>query len=251
MNQKKSTDLQYDDIAEEYSKMLVPTKEHILVPTFMYLIQDIGSKSVIDLGCGSGFFTRIFADKFPSEISGMDISKKLVQIAKEIEDENPTGINYFVGDVLNPPIKRKFDFVSSVFLLNYSRTKEELSTMCNNIFNMLIADGIFYGITTDPKLKPMTEFEYGRRYVSLSERDCFRNGEMIRADFAEEGKIPFSFYPYYWSRSTYETQLKDAGFKEVEWVEAKISKESMDKYGINYWGKFRQNPAIIGIRCRK
>ena len=75
---------QYDEIAEEYSQMMNPTKIHILIPTFKKIIGDVQGKSVLDLACGAGFFTRILADLNPSKLIGIDFSKELIKKAIEV-----------------------------------------------------------------------------------------------------------------------------------------------------------------------
>ncbi|HLD16065.1 MAG TPA: methyltransferase domain-containing protein [Candidatus Nanoarchaeia archaeon] len=67
---------QYDKIADEYSKMLNPTKEYVLIPMLKRLVNNISGKTVIDLGCGDGFFTRLLSRMRPAKIVGVDICSR-------------------------------------------------------------------------------------------------------------------------------------------------------------------------------
>ena len=43
-----------------------------------------GNEKILDIGCGSGTFTRKIAKQFPKvEITGMDISEKVISFAKK------------------------------------------------------------------------------------------------------------------------------------------------------------------------
>lgn len=242
---------QYDKIADEYSQMLNPTKKYVLIPTFKQLIGNIENKSVLDLGCGDGFFTRILATYNPKELIGVDISKELIKKAIEKENQEPRGIKYLVQDVLKLNLNKKFDLITTVYLFNYSKTKDELFKMCHKIITLLDLNGKFCTITTNPALKPMKEFEYERRFTNVNKKDFFVEGDQIKCEMREKGKKPFEFINYYWSKETYEKCLKKAGFKSIEWVEPIISQEGIDKYGENYWEKSRRNHSAIGLICMK
>lgn len=123
------TKLQYNTISEEYSKMLGDVKKYILVPTFLKIVGKIKNKSVMDLGCGSGFFTRILAKLKPNKIIGVDISSKLIEIAISIENRDKFGIKYIVSDVLKLKINKTFDLITAVYLLNYNKDKKDLLKM--------------------------------------------------------------------------------------------------------------------------
>jgi ubiquinone/menaquinone biosynthesis C-methylase UbiE len=54
---------------------------------------------ILDLGCGTGFFTRILAEQCNSEIIGMDINEDLLKGARKIAKENLLEIKYETGDI--------------------------------------------------------------------------------------------------------------------------------------------------------
>jgi ubiquinone/menaquinone biosynthesis C-methylase UbiE len=57
-------------------------------------IGDIKGKKVLDVGCGEGNNTRTFAKK-GANIVGVDLSKKMLQIAQDEEEKKPLGIKYY------------------------------------------------------------------------------------------------------------------------------------------------------------
>lgn len=54
---------------------------------------------ILDLGCGSGFFSRIVAEQCQAEIVGVDVDKQLLDGARGLARDQNLGIEYVVGDV--------------------------------------------------------------------------------------------------------------------------------------------------------
>jgi SAM-dependent methyltransferase len=79
--------------------------------------------SVLDLGCGQGFFTSLFAG-FGMKALGVDISSEAIRSASE--EYGSSGAKFEVGDVMSLPYKNAFDcvFVRSCSLYNSADFEE-------------------------------------------------------------------------------------------------------------------------------
>lgn len=243
---------QYDLIAKQYAGMRDMIKRYVLIPTFLNLVGNVKKRSVMDLACGGGFFTRILAKMKPSEIIGLDISKKLLKLAQLREDKERLGISYINKDVFKfSDYVKKFNIVTAVYLLNYAKTKKELFEMCKTANQLLEKDGIFATITLSPAVKPTKGIEYERRIFNLNGKNSFKNGGRVKYEMHEKIKKPFGFVCYYWSKKTYEDCLHKAGFRKIKWVRPTISEEGIKKFGREYWERFKKNPSPTGIICRK
>lgn len=91
------------DIAKEWDKLahlrLIQLEnavdismDNIIIPTISNLITNTDNSDVIDLGCGTGYATKIFA-KFCNNITGIDISKKSILEAQKNSFNNVKFIN--------------------------------------------------------------------------------------------------------------------------------------------------------------
>ena len=60
---------------------------------------NLDGMTVLDLGCGSGFFSRAFADAGAQHVLCIDCSAKQISIARRIPS-SPV-VDYDVGDVLS------------------------------------------------------------------------------------------------------------------------------------------------------
>jgi 2-polyprenyl-3-methyl-5-hydroxy-6-metoxy-1,4-benzoquinol methylase len=81
-------------------------------PAMKELLPDLKGKDVLDLGCGYGCNCRDFIVKGAKSVTGIDISKKMLDVAKT--ENNLPGIRYLNMDMNDiSGIDGKFDLVYS------------------------------------------------------------------------------------------------------------------------------------------
>jgi SAM-dependent methyltransferase len=90
----------YDDIAEWYDEWVGshPMTEDPYFPSVQALMGEIAGQVVCDLACGQGRVSRHLAD-LGAKVVGVDLSDKLLAIARDRERREPRGIDYLQGDV--------------------------------------------------------------------------------------------------------------------------------------------------------
>jgi len=160
----------YDTIADSYDNMI----SHGMNGQFYKIVTEFTVKSLLskvesqvmaneaprllDVGCGSGYFTRFITElccgKFKTVV-GFDISKGMVDLAIQKEKENPMGIQYRVADLSAkmPPLQEgPFDLVTSIFVLHYSVSVNELEQMFRSVAENMKAGAPFFGILLNPDL---------------------------------------------------------------------------------------------------
>lgn len=97
-------------------------------------------KSLLDIACGAGDQSLIFARR-GIKVSGFDLSKKLIDIAKSQSEATGLNINFFTGDM------REIDFVNqfdAAVLLSHSFgffDHEENQRVLEGSFNALVKRG--------------------------------------------------------------------------------------------------------------
>src|SRR6185369_2375685 len=121
----------YDEIAAEYKRAKQqPWRLHVEHFPLFKLLGDLRRKSVIDLACGEGFYTRFLKRRGAARVVGVDISQGMIDLARHEEQSNRLGIDYLVQDVKQLAIDETFDVVVAAYLLNYAQTYDELLEMC-------------------------------------------------------------------------------------------------------------------------
>lgn len=99
---------------------------------------------VLDLGCGTGKMTRMLA-RVGYDMTGVDVSTEMLEIAQEKQQEENLGILYLCQDI------REFELygtvravVSSCDCLNYILEEEELTEVFRLVNNYLDPGGLFF-----------------------------------------------------------------------------------------------------------
>jgi 2-polyprenyl-3-methyl-5-hydroxy-6-metoxy-1,4-benzoquinol methylase len=166
----------YDKFAKQYkaSKRLpfreLPFREYIEWYSYNKLLGDVSQKSVLDLACGEGYYTRRIKRKGAGTVVGVDISEKMIRLAKQQEQNHPLEIDYLLGDVMALANIGKFDLVVASYLLNYAQTKEQLLKMFQTIAANLKSGNRFVGINNNPDqppINPRNLFPFVRNMDSL------------------------------------------------------------------------------------
>lgn len=103
----------YQAILEDISDLLASSKT---------------TKTILDIGCGEGFYSRKLQERYPDKtFYAFDISKDSVQIAAKSEPN--WSVNWFVGDLARLPIKdASMDILLDIFSpANYGEFRRVLS----------------------------------------------------------------------------------------------------------------------------
>ena len=105
--------MEYNEIAEDYvdSKQL-PFRKHVEEYSLFEMLGNIDGKSVVDLACGNGFYTRKIKMAGASEVTGADISSEMIKLAKS---EDTLGCKYIEADVANLELEAPADIIAHFF----------------------------------------------------------------------------------------------------------------------------------------
>ena len=242
----------YDTIAEQYKKKLkeLPKALNVDLHTYFNLLGDLAGKSILDLGCGEGFYTRKFKQKGAASVIGVDISPKMIELAKQQEAQEPLGIEYIVCDVLKLGKIGSFDLVVASYLLNYAQTQEELLKMCQTIYANLKPGSRFVTINNNLEQSPESYAICEKYGCTKSVSEPLQEGSPITLTFFVDGD-KFSFDNYYLSKATYEWAFRTVGFKEIRWHKPIVSPEGVREFGQEFWQDFLDYAPIVGIECLK
>lgn len=241
---------QYDSIASQYQKIKEMPIYQVIAHTLMVYVGDVTGKSVLDLACGDGFFTRQLKEGGASRVVGVDISAEQLKLAKAHEIANPLGIKYIQSAVQALDKLGEFDLVIAGFLLNYAPNKAELLKMCQVIYVNLKAGQRF--VTLNNNAGKSCEFpvdalaKYDVTEVALS--SPLKEGDIIRITSGPTGaKVQFDIY--YYSRQTYNQSLQQAGFTTITWHAPILPPQYESEKA--FWDFLLQNPPSIVIECQK
>lgn len=88
---------------------------------------------ILEIGIGQGFFGSLISSEF-KYYSGIDIDKKLVNIAKKNISKN-SRVNYKIGNALKIPFRKKFNVIFYPFSWHFMDNFEEALKEAKRVLN--------------------------------------------------------------------------------------------------------------------
>ncbi|UZR30852.1 class I SAM-dependent methyltransferase [Methylococcus mesophilus] len=241
----------YDPIAERYKRAkLQPWRNCIETFTLLDLIGNLSGQAVVDVACGEGFYTRRLRAQGAARVLGVDLSERMVELAREQETEQPLGIDYRVGDGKNLSLPSEFDLAVAAYLLNYAADRHELGAMCAGISACLRPGGRFVTVNSNPAMDFSALPSYRRYGFDTRVAGEIRQGMPVTwTFFLEDG--PLEIENYYLDVPAHEAAFRAAGFREIRWHAPRLSPEGKAEFGEDFWADFLDHPPVIFIECLK
>lgn len=221
----------YDDIADSYKNTdIKPDKKYSILPTILKLVENLDGKTVLDLGCGSGFFTRHLATQ-ASKVIGIDNSSEQIRLAKLQPVSN---VDYVMADILKEELPTT-DVINAPFVLGYCVDIDELKHLLANIYKSLRHKGRLVGVIDLPVGKDLTK--YGAKKI-LRMVNGVSKIEIILSD----GVKPIcTLWATYFSVEMIESLLKETGFQNIEWHKPIVSDIGIMEMPRGYWDGYIEN----------
>lgn len=182
-------------------KMLRPDLKERFVLT-LNTMQEIQPKSILDIGVGPGQYLKAYVDLAIPEITGLDFSEPMLELAKKLVGQIPSGVNltYIIADFMEAEFDRKYDITIAMGVFDYVKEPQAFLE----------------------KMKSISEKAVLVSFPSIS---IWRTP--IRKIRYKAKKCPVYFY-----KPDFIKKLSDdAGFKNAEVIKIKGS-------GMDYWVKF-------------
>ena len=144
----------WDRVADAYAQSQASGVDYyryeFFGPAQLALCGEVRGLSILDVGCGNGYFARALARR-GARVVGIDISPRMIGHAKEQETAEPLGIEYHILDAAVLPA----DFAPKSF---------DMVTSCMALQDMPSVEKVFRG--AHALLRP------GRRFVASITHPC-------------------------------------------------------------------------------
>lgn len=240
---------QYKNISNDFKNVRQkPVTEYLEVPSVIQAVGPINGKSVIDLACGEGFFTRIWKKLRAERVYGLDLSPEMIDLAEQQERHNRIGIKYLVADASVQQKIGRFDIATAIFLFNYANNVETLLNMMKNVFVNLENGGRLIAVVPNPDFinGRKDTLPYGYFVEEISSDPSSIN---VKMTFTDDKSFSIEFTQ--WSRMIYENTLAEAGFGDISWSHFSVADEGMHKLGWEFWRSTIENPKSIILTAVK
>ena len=194
-------------------------RQHLLNPALFALLGDVAGKSVLDAGCGQGYFCRILAQK-GAHVTGVEPAEVWYRYAVEREQREPLGITYLQQDL-------------SQF------------TSHNNTFDIGIANMVFMDIPDyETAIRNcIAALKQGGNFIFSILHPCF---EEDASEWNKKGYVKVQKYfndyttknghasTFHRPLSSYLNLVIQAGCVIQRVIEPQLSEEAVKQYGIEH-----------------
>ncbi|MBQ8439076.1 MAG: methyltransferase domain-containing protein [Clostridia bacterium] len=173
----------------------------------------LGAKSVLDAGCGEGYYTNRFSEH--RDVLGVDLSKDGIDAAAKSAKAQATGAGFVIASLFSMPIAdQNIDAVLNIFAP--CAEDEFLRVLKPGGYVILVAAGEKHLLGLKEILYKTTYLNRGRadlpRKMTLVAKDRLQYSVTVKS--ARQIAALFSMTPYYW-RTSAEDQHKLDGLEEL------------------------------------
>ncbi|WP_165969291.1 class I SAM-dependent methyltransferase [Actinomadura sp. KC06] len=239
---------QFDTLARMYEDMFrLPWRRHLEKHSVLSALGSFGDRAVLDVGCGTGVYTREVRRRGAARVTGYDVSEGMVARARLIERGEPLGIEYSTEPP--DPATDCYDLALGVYVLPYAEDYRSLVNVCAAAGRVLRPGGLFVTLPVNPDYDGRRDY-YARYGFRLWDAEP-------RAD-ASRVTLELAFGPYHekitarhWSRTTLERALAEASFTDVTWLDFQVAPQGVQEHGREFWAPYLCCPHASLITCRK
>ncbi len=193
---------------------------------FIGKLKRYGVYKGLDVGCGSGYFTRAFF-RAGFDMTGMDISLPMLTKAEALSKKEGVNCPYILGDIVKFTSPQKYDFMTAINdCINYV-PKTKLASAFQSVKRGLKAGGIFlFDFSSKKKFE-----EKLTSSVSVDDREDVtylafnkRDGDVVTMDVSLFVKKNASDYvrfdekhtQYVYTLEEVQVVLEESGFTVIE-----------------------------------
>ena len=151
---------QYNSLSASYGAVNDrPVSRAIVINIERVLAPHIRGARVLELACGTGFFTRHLLDWGAASVVGVDVSQAMVDVART-KFGAVDKCKFMIADCAAPFDAREdggegFDLVFAAWLLNYAADEAQMTAMWENISSHLKPGGRLVAVAPHPEEDPI------------------------------------------------------------------------------------------------
>ncbi|MFJ3903675.1 class I SAM-dependent methyltransferase [Streptomyces sp. NPDC090025] len=240
--------------ARDRAAELTPLRRFVETHSVLKAMGNLAGRAVLDLGCGSGQYARLFRAEGAGRVVGLDSSKPMVEYASRWEARVRSGITYLCGDAAGtsreagPGPLRGFDLVTAVYLLPDASCEEEFAAFCATARQALAPrGGRFVAVTLNPDFAtcPQWYWDYG---LTLHTDQPAEEGASVLLTTLM-GNHVVQWTAHRWSVAAQERALRRAGFSTVDWSCPEVSAAGRERLDNGFWANYLTRPHSLIVEA--
>ena len=198
----------------------------VVLPNVLRVIAPAKGQTILEIGCGEGYFARALAEK-GSDVTACYISSELIAVAKE----RGGSVTYKVTPAQDLSFAKNasYDVVLAVLTL---QNMEHIDVVMKEVARVLKKDGRFVFVLNHPVVRIPQSSEWGydeTKKVQYRRLDSYLSAKKVTIDMhpGKQGKKSVT-YSFHRSLQEYMKVLRGAGFcmtRLEEWISHRASEQ--------------------------
>jgi toxoflavin synthase len=206
-----------------------PFRRGLHYPAVEEVLGDLNQKRILDVGCGDGLFPRLLAQQGASVV-GYDKAVEKIAESRAHRDVPRLDVRYIHATQYTFSHEQAFDAATSVMVLPYAASLEELIAFFHSTSLHLVAGGIFVSVVLNPWFSAFATDFFVRRITKLQ-------GNTVRMEFLDltSGHVEMTMEKHQYTNKEYERAAADGGMKSASWKSLFATREAIEQMGRSFW----------------
>lgn len=241
-------DRQYNDASAHYDRVKTLPYAFAEEATIRSVLPKLDGLRVLDLGCGTGYYTRAWRREGASDVLGVDAASGMIKLAREIEAARPLGVSYAVADGASIPRYGQFDVITPIWMFNYAKDVAEHHQMLARCAENLAPGGVVVALCSNPDVDFNAMAQYSRYGLNMERGDNF--GDLTVCHIKLNLDPPVTFDGFFWPSGVVEDSMQRAGLVDIQRHPVAMPGHPPGAPGASYWAELAANPPFALFTAR-
>lgn len=206
-----------------------PFRRGLHFPAAEEALGDLNNKRILDIGCGDGLFPRLLAQRGASVV-GYDKAPEKIAEARAHEDARQLDATFVVATPDRFLHDGSFHAATSIMVLQFARSCEELAAFFSSASRHLGSGGRFVSVVLNPLFSAFGQTFLVRRFTKL-------DGNKVMSQFLDctSGRVEMTVEAYQYTCEEYEGAAVAAGMKPQLWKKLFATQDAVQQMGVSFW----------------
>jgi toxoflavin synthase len=193
------------------------------------LLGDLNKKRILEIGCGDGLFSRLLA-KRGATVVGYDRARQKIAGAQARVGAPGLDATFVVATPHTFFHEGTFDAATSVMVLQYATSPEELAAFFRSASLHLGPGGQFISVVINPSFSAFGQDFVVRRYTRLEGND-------MRTEFLDRasGRVEMTLEAHQYTTEEFERAAISGGMKPAAWRKLFATPDAVRQMGASFW----------------
>jgi len=206
-----------------------PFRRGLHFPAVEEVLGDLDKKRILDIGCGDGLLSRLLAER-GAAVVGYDRARRQIAQAQARVGAPGLDATFVVATPQTFSHEGTFDAATSVMVLQFATSPEELAAFFRSASRHLGSGGRFISVVLNPLFSAFGENFVIRRWTKLEDNN-------MRSEFLDRasGRVEMTVEVHQYTSEEFERAAISGGMKPMAWRKLFATPGAVRQMGTAFW----------------